>query len=1302
MADKQLSLKQDADDNLFADDDPLAALARIASFEPQGETRPKPSIIRREPEFNLEDELLKEFEQYEEPAAPAVVPEIHAEQVIASKPGLFDKEPAFDEPGLEDDGAYDSQTVFGDEAPAAEPILTVEPEAPVRSPIAELRAVPQPSFVGPTEPIRPVSHPVFDLEDEILKEFAAFDARRAPPAAARAPASQVQAPVQAPVVEPEWKPAFAPVVAAHARVEPDLAGGRREEDQRYRAYRDAFVEEAAAPQPVAAVPTVEPVVAAEPAFDLPALDAMEAEVDPDRWHETKLPIFAREAARDHSPSAEESAEEPALFEVEPAAGERWDDEIATEASASVDIAAEPQPMLDIDAEPAPFDAPDEFAAAVEPIVPAVAPVLAPTAPIVENKVVPRSERQPMMEAIRQPAKQADIDLDQLLADVERFPVPPAPVAKVAPPLQVQEIVPALPVEKPVVQAEAASQKDAGQAAAAPVASQAERPAVELTANIARTASPVETGVARAEIAETKPAVSQPSAAIATPLATDVEKPVAAPRVEPVVNAAESAASVVPPVKMADPAVKSVEPAAKATASHHVDADGHEIFDEAAFELDLTEIELDMLEMEVASSVAPALHEDHVTASEAALADIANASVAAKQPVSAERRFEPQPKPVEDYSSLPFDPSQISSEEDPVQAISEMDVPETPVVDHDEEPMPPEPDYDIDIDAEMAHIFSQPNQRPAAVTPAKASQPAQPLSATDLDEFERALEEDFRRSLSENRATSTPDRVALTPAAYETGRREGSTGRRILVLAASVAGLVLIGGAGVYAYWGNSGRLLASSGEPKIILADKDPVKVEPKERGGQIVPNQDKAVYDRVSGEAKELTKQDRLVTSNEEPVDVVQKTLMPEALPQDDDQASATDTNDTTDPRLLPPDQQDKNVSTDEANDSVSPRKVRTMVVRSDGTLMPRDEEPVVAKQKTPAEQSQDRSLDVTPASTEDVPERLTANDDIAKQIKQATDDKSFVPEAKQPADAMDMSAKDTDAKTPVMHDQPTATDTAKTADQPTQQQATATDQSATSTDQVSTATDQPKTTTDQAASTATDQATSTTSDPAATATDQQASDTTLDAKPDTVPVKTQDLAAATPTDDTADKTADTANTATDTKPADTSTATDTATDKTADQPAAATDNTQSDDAVKPAKVKTATLANTPIPANRPVDQPVDIVGRVTDQGNVKNQEVASADPTNNQPAETATPAGAYVIQIASLPSEAEAQKSFTKLSARFASVIGGHSVDIRKAAIKNKGTYYRVRVIAGTRQEATDLCSRYKAAGGSCLVSK
>lgn len=77
-------------------------------------------------------------------------------------------------------------------------------------------------------------------------------------------------------------------------------------------------------------------------------------------------------------------------------------------------------------------------------------------------------------------------------------------------------------------------------------------------------------------------------------------------------------------------------------------------------------------------------------------------------------------------------------------------------------------------------------------------------------------------------------------------------------------------------------------------------------------------------------------------------------------------------------------------------------------------------------------------------------------------------------------------------------------------------------------------------------------------------------------------------------------------------------------------------------------------------------------------------------------------MIQIASLPSEAEAQSSYAKLSSKFSSIIGGRGVDIKRAAIKNKGTYYRVRIPAGSKQEAAALCDRYKKAGGSCLVSK
>lgn len=142
-----------------------------------------------------------------------------------------------------------------------------------------------------------------------------------------------------------------------------------------------------------------------------------------------------------------------------------------------------------------------------------------------------------------------------------------------------------------------------------------------------------------------------------------------------------------------------------------------------------------------------------------------------------------------------------------------------------------------------------------------------------------------------------------------------------------------------------------------------------------------------------------------------------------------------------------------------------------------------------------------------------------------------------------------------------------------------------------------------------------------------------------------------------------------------------------------------------------------TPIPTARPADQPVNVVGTVTQRGNTVEQKPAPAEkPAAQQAAVTkpaqqpaaavtaasSAPAGAYVIQIASLPSEAEAQKSYSNLSAKFSSVIGGKSPDIKPAEIPGKGTYYRLRIVAGSKDEAIALCSRYKAAGGSCLVSR
>jgi hypothetical protein len=133
-------------------------------------------------------------------------------------------------------------------------------------------------------------------------------------------------------------------------------------------------------------------------------------------------------------------------------------------------------------------------------------------------------------------------------------------------------------------------------------------------------------------------------------------------------------------------------------------------------------------------------------------------------------------------------------------------------------------------------------------------------------------------------------------------------------------------------------------------------------------------------------------------------------------------------------------------------------------------------------------------------------------------------------------------------------------------------------------------------------------------------------------------------------------------------------------------------DSALKPAKA-TGEVASTPktapIAPQRPSDQPVDVVGEV------KPDKVASIDTT-------ASTAGSWSMQIASQPTAESAQSTYQDLARRYAGILGGHDVNIVKADIAGKGTFYRVRVPTGSRNDAIKLCESYKAAGGNCFVSK
>ncbi|TIU62159.1 MAG: SPOR domain-containing protein, partial [Mesorhizobium sp.] len=120
-------------------------------------------------------------------------------------------------------------------------------------------------------------------------------------------------------------------------------------------------------------------------------------------------------------------------------------------------------------------------------------------------------------------------------------------------------------------------------------------------------------------------------------------------------------------------------------------------------------------------------------------------------------------------------------------------------------------------------------------------------------------------------------------------------------------------------------------------------------------------------------------------------------------------------------------------------------------------------------------------------------------------------------------------------------------------------------------------------------------------------------------------------------------------------------------------------------------TPATVPVAPQRPSDQPVDVVGEV------KPDQVASISPSA-----AAAGGGSWSMQIASQPTVESAQSTYQDLQRRYGSVLSGRTANIVKAEIAGKGTFYRVRVPAQSRNDAIALCTSYKAAGGNCFVSR
>lgn len=238
------------------------------------------------------------------------------------------------------------------------------------------------------------------------------------------------------------------------------------------------------------------------------------------------------------------------------------------------------------------------------------------------------------------------------------------------------------------------------------------------------------------------------------------------------------------------------------------------------------------------------------------------------------------------------------------------------------------------------LEDDPFGRPAAgAAPAPAA--ALDEGAFDTAQFEAELARDMEFVGHDMEAARQPDGLDLDgggrdETALPTGQDETGSGRRAMIIGAVVAGLALAGIGGVLALSGGDAAL---DDGPVLVEADPEPVKVEPDDPGGTTVPNQDRAVF---AAGADAEPEQESLVTTAEEPVDIASAPAdgLPSAVAtgaaeKSEDRLTEGGTETTTQPAVAP----------------ITPRRVRTLVVRPDGTLEERAPAPQPASgAQTPA----------------------------------------------------------------------------------------------------------------------------------------------------------------------------------------------------------------------------------------------------------------------------------------------------------------------------------------------------------------
>jgi sporulation related protein len=214
------------------------------------------------------------------------------------------------------------------------------------------------------------------------------------------------------------------------------------------------------------------------------------------------------------------------------------------------------------------------------------------------------------------------------------------------------------------------------------------------------------------------------------------------------------------------------------------------------------------------------------------------------------------------------------------------------------------------------VYDQPPQIPLGRTPQYAQESA-PQAFYDGDQADA----DF---LDESQFMN-PGEAESKPASKFSLRS-----RSIYMVGSALLGAIALGGALAFAYKQSGGAM--GGGEPPVVQADSRPVKEAPQQPGGKEFPHKNKLIYERLqNGDQPEA---ERIVPRQEE----LAMPAMPGAAP-------------ATAPGAAP--MQPPAVATvDDPNAADGgPRRVKTLVVRPDGSVMPPPEAPAAPQQAAPAQ---------------------------------------------------------------------------------------------------------------------------------------------------------------------------------------------------------------------------------------------------------------------------------------------------------------------------------------------------------------